>query len=107
MQIRRPVENVVEVDGEAYRWSIHRAPQWSSMDGWKGLCVEVTPAEGPGRPLLVELPFSRSARRSTPQRQRPKVVVAELQDHVRAAMAAGWAAGTRGKPFVFEVGHEA
>ncbi len=107
MQIRRTGDSVVEVDGVPYRWAVHREPQWSSMHGWKGLSVEVTLAEGAGRHLLLELPFSRSARRSTPQRQRPKVVVAELQGYIREALAAGWAPGSRGKPFVFEVAHEA
>jgi hypothetical protein len=107
MQTRRAVENVMEVDRVAYRWVVCREPQWSSIDGWKGLSIEVTSAEGPGRRLLLELPFSRSERRSTPQRQRPKVVVAELQGHIREALAAGWVPASRGKPFVFEVGHEA
>jgi hypothetical protein len=106
MQTRRPVVTEVEVDGVAYCWVVHREPQWSSMDGWKGLCIEVTHADGSGRTLLIEFPFMKGARRSTPQRQRPKVVVSELHRHIRESLAAGWEPTARGKPFVFEVAHE-
>ena len=57
MQTRHLVETVVELDGARYSWIVHREPQWSSMDGWKGLCIEVRSVECEGRKLLLELPF--------------------------------------------------
>jgi len=55
-----------------------------------------------GRNLIVELPFERSSHRSTPQRQRPAVSIAEVERYIREAIDAGWDPESRGKPFVFE-----
>lgn len=105
MQTRRPVEKVVEIDDSHYCWVVHREPQWSSMDGWKGLCIEVRSTEVSGRTLLLEMPFLKGASRSTPYRQRPKVVESDLKNQIRLALSAGWSPDSRGKPFVLEVGH--
>lgn len=103
MQTRRPVLRVLEVDGVRYSWVVRREPQWSSMDGWKGLCIEVHCPEVAGRTLLLELPFVKATSRSVLYRQRPKVAESDLGLHIRQALSAGWLPGSRGKPFVFEV----
>ena len=107
MQTRRLVEKPVEVDGTPYRGVVYREPQWSSAEGWKGLCIKGRSLDDSGRTLLLELPFAKGASRSTPYRQRPRVVEADLKNQIREALAAGWAPESRGKPFVFEMAREA
>jgi hypothetical protein len=93
---------LVEVGGATYAWSVHREPQWCTIDGWKGLALEVAAQDASGRQLIIELPFQAKSHRSTPHRQRPNVARSEIERYIREALEAGWDPDSRGKPFVFE-----
>jgi hypothetical protein len=98
----RTKESRLTMDGSEYCWSIHREPQWCTDDGWKGLAVAVAAVDAEGRQLIIELPFRRASHRSTPHRQRPAVSIAELERHIRGAIADGWSPLSRGKDYVYE-----
>jgi hypothetical protein len=98
---------LVEVEGDEFRWHVHRQPQWCTADGWKGLALHVEHARDPQRALIIEFPFSVANRRSTPQRQRPSVSAKQIAAGISAALAAGWEPSSRGKPFVFELASHA
>jgi hypothetical protein len=98
----RTDSTLVTVGGAAFRFQIHREPQWCGADEWKGLALAVESVDKSGRSLIIELPFEKASRRSTPQRQRPAVSKADVEGYIREAMEAGWDPESRGKPFVFE-----
>lgn len=107
MVTARSGDSLVTVGESAFRWRVHREPQWCTTDGWKGLMISVEHGDLKGRSLLIELPFTAQSRRSTPHRQRPKVSEGELRAYIAQALAVGWVPGSRGKPFVFAVVHHA
>jgi hypothetical protein len=99
----RTDSSLVTVGEVSFRFKVHREPQWCGADGWKGLALAIEAVDRPGRNLIVELPFERSSHRSTPQRQRPVISVAEVERYIREAIDAGWDPDSRGKPFVLEL----
>src|SRR5579862_4843239 len=94
------VDQILKVSDIEFRWHVHRQPQWCGADGWKGVCLWVELAREPQRALLIEYPFERRARRSTPHRQRPALTRDQVESAIREAMVAGWAPGSRGKAYV-------
>jgi hypothetical protein len=100
----RTLQGTVTVDDVDYDWSLQREPQWSTDQGYKGMAVAVQLAASPARQAVLEFPFPRwSARKSTPHRQRPQVQRAQLEEGIRAALAAGWDPASKGKPFTVEL----
>ncbi|MEU8280290.1 hypothetical protein ACFYOK_20680 [Microbispora bryophytorum] len=59
MTIPRKGSRPITVDGVAYRWRIRHKPTYHQGNGWSPLTFAVQSAEGPGRVLLVSLPFLR------------------------------------------------
>ena len=98
----RSDSSLVTVGEASFRFKVHREPQWCGADGWKGLALAIEAVDKPGRNLIVELLFEKATHRSTPQRQRPAISIAEVELYIREAMDAGWDPDSRGKPFVFE-----
>lgn len=88
----------LNVDGREYRFNIVDYPKWTS-DGWRGLVLEVQSCIEAHRALIIQFPMEFSYRRSTPQRQRPKVDLKDLRQAIQAALKAGWEPESRGKPF--------
>jgi len=93
------------IDGVALIWRLHREQQESAEDGWKGLAIHVTVAEGVRRELHLEYPvwISQRAGFTRIDPPRPTILAAKVEAHIRAAMEAGWDPESRGKPFVYEV----
>ncbi|MEN3536390.1 hypothetical protein AAH991_14845 [Microbispora sp. ZYX-F-249] len=91
----------ITVDGVAYRWRIRRKPTYSQGNGWSPMTFAVQPAEGPGRALLVSLPFFRPdawlGARTTAVR--PALVAAA----VRLALRRGWDPRRPGPAFACDV----
>lgn len=87
----------IEVDGEAYLWSLHRLPLWSSdAAAWRGKAIAVRHAVGK-RELVVEFPPEPPPRFGAPvlkASQIPKTLVAKA---IASALAAGWNPLSRGK----------
>jgi hypothetical protein len=84
-----------------------REPQWCHEDGYKGMSLFIEPIDNPQRPLILEFPFTRNERRSTPHHQRPKINSKKLAEFISSAIAAGWKQSSRGKPYVFQVPKDA
>jgi hypothetical protein len=95
----RSLTGTIELDGCEYRWDLRREPQWCTVDGFQGMLIGVRREDG-DREALIQFPRPQwKVRRSTPHRQRPQVQRAQLEEAIRAALAAGWEPETRGKPF--------
>ncbi|XVQ85160.1 hypothetical protein ACQP2K_41210 [Microbispora siamensis] len=92
---------LITVDGVAYRWRIRRKPTYRQAIGEGPLTFPVEPAEGPGRMLLVSLPFSRPdawvGERTTAVR--PALVAAVI----RMALYRGWDPRQAGRAFALDV----
>ncbi|GLX10481.1 hypothetical protein Misp03_74070 [Microbispora sp. NBRC 16548] len=86
--IPRKGSRLITVDGVAYRWRIRRKPTYDQGNGWSPLTFAVQPAEGPGRVLLVSLPFVRPDAwlGERTMAVRPALVAAV----VRMALGRGW-----------------
>ena len=104
---KRAVEGQVSVDGDGYRWSLRREPQWSAAHGWVGLVITVEPAEEPRKLLVIEYPMPEDWKPVGPMGhriQRPPIESGDFPAQIAAALEAGWDPASRGKPFVFVVG---
>ncbi|WP_221891361.1 hypothetical protein [Microbispora sp. KK1-11] len=101
MAIPRKGARLITVDGVPYRWRIRRKPTYGQAIGEGSLTFPVEPAEGPGRVLLVSLPFSRpdawSGERTMPVR--PALVAAVI----RMALHRGWDPWQAGPAVDFDV----
>ncbi|MBA3942813.1 MAG: hypothetical protein C0520_16550 [Sphingopyxis sp.] len=103
MLLKRNLSGLIAVDGHRYEWAVEREPQWCTGDGWRGMAISLRRASGQ-REAWLEFPMP-SARRSAlqPQLRRPQVNRRIVENGVRAALAAGWEPGSRGKPVAFDV----
>ncbi len=99
---KRSVESAVTIDGIALAWTLAREPRMHT-DGYKGMAISVTLAEGNGRELLLEYPYPKF--KPGPQRkaERPRILPAVIEKDIRAAMDAGWDPTSRGRVFAFPV----
>lgn len=88
----------LNVNDREYGFSVVDHPKWTS-DGWRGLVIEVQSFTGSHHLLVIQFPMEFSHRRSTPQRQRPKVNLQDLRLAIQGALEAGWEPESRGKPF--------
>ena len=99
----RKLGGSIDVDGMRYDWALEREPQWSTVDGWRGMAVAVR-LRGAQRQAILEFPMP-SARRSKlqPQLRRPQLNRRILENGVQAALSAGWEPTSRGKAVVLKV----
>ncbi len=95
--------NSIEVEGTKYDWWVSRNPQWCHEDGWQGGQLTVELADSPRKQLLIQFPFVVESRSSTPHKQRPKIPVNVVVEHIKKAIGAGWEPDSKGKPFRYEV----
>jgi hypothetical protein len=94
----------ITVAGHKLSWSVRNWPQWTSVDGFVGMSVEVIPVGPPRQRLIIEFPRGTMfSHRMSPERVRPKVTTKQIAAIVQSALSAGWSPVSRGKPFVFEV----
>jgi hypothetical protein len=102
---KRSLEGLIAVNGVNFTWSLLSEPQWTTEDGYKGLCISVRSEDDHHRELILEYPFPKKfTGNGLPQiPQRPKVSFKTIEADVRKAMAAGWNPESRGKSFVFKL----
>jgi hypothetical protein len=102
---KRSVESAVTIDGYDLVWTLEREPKWHT-DGYKGMAISVTLAEGNARELLLEYPYPKF--KPGPQRkaERPRILPGVIERDIRAAMEAGWDPASRGRVFAFQVEEE-
>jgi hypothetical protein len=102
---KRSVQAAITIDGFSLIWRLHREQQLCTTDGWKGVAIHVSVAEGVRRELHLEYPAVKTQKVGYTRTDfvRQNISPAKVQAHIRQAMEAGWDPESRGKPFVFEV----
>lgn len=99
----------VRVEGDDYRWSVHRLPTWTrgrSSPGPEllGLAVLVEPQQPSRRQLILEFGIDPTRHGDMPHHQRFIMPHRRLAEAIQSAIAAGWDPDSRGRPFVYEAG---
>jgi hypothetical protein len=104
--VRKKGSRRIVVDGVTYQWRFPRRPTQSQEDGWPGVFVTATRADGLRASLL--LAFPRRFHLSGPVGQDPPrpVLPSDVAAGIRAALAAGWVADTPGRQFVVRVAEQ-
>lgn len=97
----RSLAGIVDVDGLKYEWELQREPQWSDVDGWKGMSISLREKDMQ-RGALLEFPPPKRLLKGL-QRGRLQINDAIVARGIRAALLAGWEPASRGKPMVFTV----
>jgi len=97
----RTLTGIVDVDGLSYEWHLQREPQWSDVDGWKGMAISLVQKDMQ-RGALLEFPPPKRLLKGL-QRGRLQINDAMIVRGIRAALLAGWEPESRGKPMVFVV----
>ncbi len=101
MQNMRNLTGTVDVDGDTYAWELRQEPQWSDVDGWRGMTIALLQKDTK-RGAVLEFPPPQRLLKGM-QRGRLQINDAIVCRGIRAALAAGWEPGSRGKPMVFTV----
>ncbi|MEG8223074.1 hypothetical protein OSJ57_21025 [Sphingomonas sp. HH69] len=104
MQNMHNLAGIIDVDGESYEWELRREPQWSDIDGWKGMAIALQQKDTQ-RGALLEFPPPKRLLKGL-QRGRLQINDAIIARSIRAALEAGWEPTSRGKPMVFTVDAE-
>jgi hypothetical protein len=55
---KRTMEGLLSVDGNKLMWSLVSEPQWTSEDGYIGLCISVQTEDARHRELNFGIPVS-------------------------------------------------
>lgn len=95
------LNGLINVDGLQYEWELQREPQWSDIDGWKGMAVSLLQKDTQ-RGALLEFPPPKRLMKGL-QRGRLQINDAIIARGIRAALVAGWEPTSRGRPMVFVV----
>ncbi len=95
------LSGIVDVDGSTYQWEVRREPQWSESEGWQGMTVALAQKDAQ-REALLEFPTPKRLLKGL-QRGRLQINDAIVTRGIRAALLAGWAPESRGKPMWFMV----
>lgn len=100
---KRSVDASVVVDGFELHWTLLREAQYTSTDGYKGMCFSVR-AEGRKafRELLLEFPFPKR-KPGFARQEKERILPHVIEAGIRQAMAAGWDPVSRGRVFAFQV----
>ncbi|WP_076069134.1 hypothetical protein [Sphingomonas montana] len=94
----------VDVDGFKYDWQLHREPQWSDDEGWRGMSIRLQQQDSQ-REALLEFPAPKRLMKGLP-RGRLQIDDPTVCRAVRSALLAGWEPMSRGKPMIFMVDAE-
>jgi len=97
----RSLTGIVDVDGVKYEWELQQEPQWSDVDGWRGMKISLL-QQDMQRGALLEFPPPKRLLKGL-QRGRLQINDAIVSRGVRSALLAGWEPASRGKPMVFMV----
>lgn len=95
------LNGILDVDGLKYEWELQREPQWSDIDGWKGMAISLLQKDMQ-RGALLEFPPPKRLMKGL-QRGRLQINDAIIGRGIRSALLAGWEPMSRGKPMVFVV----
>jgi hypothetical protein len=103
---KRSIESTVEIDGVSLVWYLHREQQCFTPEWWKGVAIHVRVAVGVRKELHLDYPpiVAKKTGIAAKKPTQPRIDPARVESHIREAMAAGWDPGSRGKPFVYQVG---
>ena len=84
-------------------WRLHREQHLSSEEGWKGVAIHVTVAEGVRKELHLEYPAVQTQKmvRTPTDHAVINIRPGKVQEHILQAMEAGWDPEARGKPFYY------
>jgi hypothetical protein len=95
----------ISVGGFRLYWELISEPQWTSEDGYKGLCFSIRTEDGHHRELILEYPIPRKLTGVglVQLPQRPKFSIKTIEADVLGAIAAGWEPTSRGKALVFKL----
>jgi len=102
---KRSIQTAITIDGHSLIWRLHREQQLTTSEGWMGVAIHVSVAEGVRRELHLEYPAVKTQKVGYTRTDfvRQNISPAKVLTHIRRAMEAGWDPESRGKPFVFEV----
>jgi hypothetical protein len=102
---KRSLAGLIPVEGRNLYWKLLSEPQWTTEDGYRGLCISVRTDNTSRRELVIEYPMpTKTTGNGMPQLpQRPKFSAKSVEDGVRQAIVAGWEPESRGKAFVFKM----
>jgi hypothetical protein len=100
---KRQIEHAVTVRGAALVWRLHREQQLCGEEGWKGVAIHVTVAEGTRRELHLEYPAAKTQKIGYTRSDRAVINIrpSRVEEHIAQAMDAGWDPDSRGKPFIW------
>ncbi|KQN93583.1 hypothetical protein ASE95_01155 [Sphingomonas sp. Leaf231] len=101
MSKSRSNAGTVDVDGITYDWHLQREPHLSDDEGWKGMTISLSQHDAQ-REAWLEFPPPKRLLKGLP-RGRLQLDGATISRCVRAALSAGWAPMSRGKPVVVVV----
>jgi hypothetical protein len=93
----------IDVGGYTLEWRERSKPHWIHGDGWHGLTLDVSLADGTGRGLVIEYELEDRGPAHDYSRQRLPVNAIGLASAIASAISAGWDPTSRGKPFSFRV----
>ena len=86
---KRSIQAAMNIDGFSLIWNLHREQQWFTADGWKGIAIHVSVAEGARRELFLEFPPVGTERPATPRMPlHGSRLGAKVEAGIREAMAA-------------------
>ena len=88
------------VDGVEYSWERRHGSFFERGVGLRGVSVTVCLLPTQTRELIVDFPYSAFGMETAPKNS---VLVRHLAAAIRAALSAGWASESRGKPFRFRL----
>ncbi len=101
MSSMRNLSGTVDVDMIRYEWELQREPQWSDLDGWRGMTISLQQVDTQ-RGAVLEFPPPKRLLKGL-QRGRLQISDAVVARGIRAALEAGWEPASRGKPMRFTV----
>jgi hypothetical protein len=97
-------QNVIQVDGVNYHWTVHRQARWTGDGDLLGPALLVKPVKSSGRELVLEFDLDPTRPGEMPQAQRCQVSKRRLTESIQNALNAGWDPDSRGKGFFFRAG---
>ena len=90
----------IALDGETYFWRLRHGWVIDQEAGLKGVSISVWREPERTRELIIDFPFSVFAHDRSPSRT---ALLAALRPAIKAAIAAGWKADSRGRRFRFNL----
>ncbi|MES2391568.1 MAG: hypothetical protein V4555_08000 [Acidobacteriota bacterium] len=99
------MDGLIEMNGMKLVWRLISEPQFTSEDGYRGICISVVAKDGRHRELELQFPMpDKTTGNTMPQLpQRPKFSEKDVEAGVIDAIASGWDPESRGKVYRHEM----